>query len=426
MPASSPAGRRVVVTGFGAVTPLGLTAAASWEAAVAGQSGAAAITRFDASAHDTRFACELKGFDPLNYVDRKLAKRMDVFAQYAMAAANEAIAHAGLDTATLTDAQRARIGVMIGSGQGGMETFQHQAVTWHTSGPGRLSPFFVPMIICDIAGAWVAMQHGLRGPNHAVVSACATGNDNLMSALDSIRAGRADIILAGGAECAITPLGVGGFGAARALSTRNDDPTRASRPFDTGRDGFVIGEGAGVLVLESLESAESRGATIHAELLAVGAACDAYHLTAPHPDGVGARLAMEGAFTESRLMPTDVDTINMHATSTGLGDVAECSAVRAVFGDHADVATATATKSMTGHMLGAAGAVEGIFSVLSIVHDLVPPVINLDDPDPACVVRVAANRAEARPVRVAISNAFGFGGHNTCAVFAERAVGDAL
>jgi 3-oxoacyl-[acyl-carrier-protein] synthase II len=426
MSASFPASRRVVVTGFGAVTPLGLTAAISWEAAVAGQSGAAPITRFDASAHDTRFACELKGFDPLNYVDRKLAKRMDVFAQYAMAAANEAIAHAGLDTSTLTDAQRARIGVMIGSGQGGMETFQNQAVTWHTSGPGRLSPFFVPMIICDIAGAWVAMQHGLRGPNHAVVSACATGNDNLMSALDSIRAGRADIILAGGAECAITPLGVGGFGAARALSTRNEEPTRASRPFDTGRDGFVIGEGAGVLVLESLESAESRGATIYAELLAVGAACDAYHLTAPHPDGVGARLAMEGAFTESRLSPTDVDTINMHATSTGLGDVAECSAVRAIFGDHADVATATATKSMTGHMLGAAGAVEGIFSVLSIMHDLVPPVINLESPDPACVVRVAANQAESRPVRVAISNAFGFGGHNTCAVFAERSVGDAL
>lgn len=426
MSASPAAGRRVVVTGFGAVTPLGLTAASSWEAAVAGHSGAAPITRFDASGHDTRFACELKGFDPLNYVDRKLAKRMDVFAHYAMAAANEAIAHAGLDTATLTDAQRARIGVMIGSGQGGMETFQNQAVTWHTSGPGRLSPFFVPMIICDIAGAWVAMQHGLRGPNHAVVSACATGNDNLMSALDSIRAGRADIILAGGAECAITPLGVGGFGAARALSTRNDEPTRASRPFDTGRDGFVIGEGAGVIVLESLESAESRGATIYAELLAVGAACDAYHLTAPHPDGVGARLAMQGAFTESRLAPSDVDTINMHATSTGLGDVAECSAVRAVFGDHADVATATATKSMTGHMLGAAGAVEGILSVLSIVHDLVPPVINLEHPDPACVVRVAANRAESRPVRVAISNAFGFGGHNTCAVFAERAVGDAL
>jgi len=426
MSASSRAGRRVVVTGFGAVTPLGLTAATSWEAAVAGHSGAAPITRFDASGHDTRFACELKGFDPLNYVDRKLAKRMDVFAQYAMAAANEAIAHAGLDTATLSDAQRARIGVVIGSGQGGMETFQHQAVTWHTSGPGRLSPFFVPMIICDIAGAWVAMQHGLRGPNHAVVSACATGNDNLMSALDSIRAGRADIMLAGGAECAITPLGVGGFGAARALSTRNDEPTRASRPFDTGRDGFVIGEGAGVLVLESLESAEARGATIHAELLAVGAACDAYHLTAPHPEGVGARLAMEGAFVEARLTPTDVDTINMHATSTGLGDVAECSAVRAVLGEHADVATATATKSMTGHMLGAAGAVEGIFSVLSIVHDLVPPVINLEDRDPACVVRVAANRAESRPVRVAISNAFGFGGHNTCAVFAERAVGDAL
>ncbi len=416
--------RRVVVTGFGAVTPLGLTAAATWDAAVRGVSGAAPITRFDASGHTTRFACELKGFDPLDHVDRKLAKRMDVFAQYAMAAANEAIAHAGLDTATLTDAQRARIGVIIGSGQGGMETFQHQAVTWHTSGPGRLSPFFVPMIICDIAGAWVAMQHGLRGPNHCVVSACATGNDNIMSALDSIRAGRADIILAGGAECAITPLGVGGFGAARALSTRNDEPERASRPFDTARDGFVLGEGAGVLVLEALESAESRGATIHAEVLAVGAACDAYHLTAPHPDGVGARLAMEAAFAEAGIAPTDVDTINMHATSTGLGDVAECSAVRAVLGEHTDRVTATATKSMTGHMLGAAGAAEAILSVLSITHGIVPPVINLEAMDPGCTVRVAANVPERRTVRVAVSNAFGFGGHNTAAVFAAREVGD--
>ncbi len=418
--------RRVVVTGFGAVTPLGLSAAASWDAAIRGISGAAPITRFDASGHTTTFACELKGFDALNYVDRKLARRMDVYSHYAVAAANEAIKHAQLDTSTLTDAQRARIGVIIGSGQGGMETFQNQAVTWHTSGPGRLSPFFVPMIICDIAGAWVAMEHGLRGPNHAVVSACATGNDCIMSALDSIRAGRADIILAGGAECAITPLGVGGFGAARALSTRNDEPTRASRPFDTDRDGFVIGEGAGVLVLESLESAESRGATIYAELLAVGAACDAHHLTAPHPDGVGARLAMEGAFREAGITPTDVDTINMHATSTGLGDVAECSAVRAVFGDHADVVTATATKSMTGHMLGAAGAVEAIFSVQSIVHNIVPPVINLENPDPECTVRVAANSAEHREVRVAVSNAFGFGGHNTAAILADRSVGDAL
>jgi 3-oxoacyl-[acyl-carrier-protein] synthase II len=426
MPVAARLVRRVVITGVGAVTPLGLSATSSWEAARRGVSGAGPITRFDASRHDTRFACELKGFDPLQYVDRKLARRMDVFAQYAMAAANEAIAHAGLDTTTLTDAQRARIGVMIGSGQGGMETFQQQAITWHEHGPGRLSPFFVPMIICDIAGAWVAMQHGLRGPNHCVVSACATGNDNLMSALDSIRAGRADIILAGGAECAITPLGVGGFGAARALSTRNDDPAAASRPFDTGRDGFVLGEGAGVLVLEALEHAEARGATILGELLAVGAACDAHHLTAPHPDGVGARLAMEGAFAEARLTPADVDTINMHATSTGLGDVAECRAVRAVFGEHADRATATATKSMTGHMLGAAGAVEAIFSVQSILHDIVPPVINLQVHDPACDVRMAANVAEPRPVRVAISNAFGFGGHNTCAIFAERAVGDAL
>lgn len=391
-----------------------------------GVSGAAPITRFDASDHSTRFACELKGFDPLNYVDRKAAKRMDVYGHYAVAASNEALAHAGIDTTTLTDAQRARIGVIIGSGQGGMETFQQQAVAWHTGGPGRLSPFFVPMIICDIGGAWVAMQHGLRGPNHAVVSACATGNDCIMSALDSIRAGRADIMLAGGAECAITPLGVGGFGAARALSSRNDDPEKASRPFDQARDGFVIGEGAGVLVMEALESAEARGATIYAEVLAVGAACDAHHLTAPHPDGLGARLAMEGAFAESRLSPTDVDSINMHATSTGLGDVAECSAVRAVFGDHADVLTATATKSMTGHMLGAAGAVEALFSIQSLLSGIVPPAINIEAMDPACVVNVAANAPVHRTVNVVLSNAFGFGGHNTAALFATRAVGDAI
>ncbi|MBC8088761.1 MAG: beta-ketoacyl-ACP synthase II [Phycisphaerae bacterium] len=412
-----PPRRRVVVTGLGAVTPLGLTVPLFWTNAINGVSGAAPITRFDASAFSTKFACEVKGFDAHNYMDRKAAKRMDPFAHFALAAANEAIADAGLDTGTLSDAVRARIGVMIGSGQGGMQTFEAQAEVLRTSGPSRISPFLVPMMIVDSAGAVVAMQHGLRGPNHSVVSACATGNDNLLSALDAIRVGRADIIIAGGAEAVITPLGVGGFAAARALSTNNDNPEAASRPFDVARDGFVAGEGAAVLVLESLESAERRGARIYAELLGVGAACDAYHMTAPHPEGIGARLAMQAALEESGLTINDVDSINMHATSTPIGDTAECFAVRAVFGDAADRISITSTKSMTGHMLGAAGAAEAVLSVLSIVHGIVPPTINLTELDPACALTVVANTAQQREVRVALSNAFGFGGHNTAAIF---------
>lgn len=410
--------RRVVVTGMGAITPLGLNVSDFWKNAVDGVSGAAPITRFDASAFATRFACEVKGFDAQQYMDKKSAKRMDPFAHYALAAANEAIRDAGLDTTSLTDAQRARIGVMIGSGQGGMMTFEAQAETLRASGPSRVSPFLVPMMIVDSAGAQVAMQHGLRGPNHAVVSACATGNDNLMSALDAIRAGRADIIVAGGSEAVITPLGVGGFAAARALSTNNENPTGASRPFDAARDGFVAGEGAATLVLETLESAEKRGARIYAELLGVGAACDAYHMTAPHPEGIGARLAMLAALEEGGLSLNDVDTINMHATSTPIGDTAECFAVRAVFGELTDRISVTSTKSMTGHMLGAAGAAEAVLSVLSIVHGVIPPTINLETLDPACALNVVANKALTRHVNVALSNAFGFGGHNTAAIFA--------
>jgi len=410
--------RRVVVTGLGAVTPLGLTVPLFWQNAVHGVSGAAPITHFDASAFTTRFACEVKAFDAHNYMDRKAAKRMDPFAHYALAAANEALADAALDTTTLSDAERARIGVIIGSGQGGMQTFETQAEILRTSGPSRISPFLVPMMIVDSAGAVVAMQHGLRGPNHSAVSACATGNDNLLSALDALRAGRADIIVAGGAEAVITPLGVAGFAAARALSTNNDHPQAASRPFDTGRDGFVAGEGAAVLILETLESAERRGARIYAELLGVGAACDAYHMTAPHPEGIGARLAMHAALEESGVSINEVDSINMHATSTPIGDTAECFAVRAVFGDAADRMAITSTKSMTGHMLGAAGAAEAVLSVLSIVHGLVPPTINLSQLDPACALNVVANTAQQREVRVALSNAFGFGGHNTAAIFA--------
>lgn len=407
----------VAITGLGAITPLGLTVPTFWAAALRGDSGAGPVTRFDPAAFDTKFACELKGFDPHNYMDRKLVRRLDPFAHYAVAAAREAIADAGLESSTLSDAARARIGVIVGSGQGGMQTFQAQADVFRASGPGRMSPFFVPMLIPNMAGSVIAMQHGLRGPNHCVVSACATGNDNLMSALDTIRAGRADIVVTGGSEACITELGLGGFGAARALSERNDDPERASRPLDTARDGFVMGEGAAVLVLESWESARARGAHVYAELLGVGASNDAYHMTAPHPEGLGAILSMRAALAESGIETTDVDTINMHATSTPLGDAAECAAVREVFGAHADRLTATATKSMTGHMLGAAGAAEAVLSVLSIVHGVVPPTINLDALDPACCVGVAQNAAVTRPVRIAISNSFGFGGHNTSAVF---------
>jgi 3-oxoacyl-[acyl-carrier-protein] synthase II len=411
----------VVVTGLGAVTPLGLTVPSFWDAALRGESGAAPIARFDASAFDTRFGCELKGFEPTNYMDRKLARRLDPFAQYALAAANEAIADAKLTGDTLSDAERSRIGVIVGSGQGGMLTFQTQADVYRASGPNRLSPFFVPMLIPNMAGSIIAMEHGFTGPNHCVVSACATGNDNIMSALDTIRSGRADIVIAGGTEACITELGLGGFGAARALSTRNDAPELASRPLDTARDGFVIGEGAAILVLESRESAEARGAHVYAELCGVGASNDAYHMTAPRPDGMGAMLAMRAALGEAGLEPTDVDTINLHATSTPLGDAAEVAAVREVFGAHADRLTATATKSMTGHMLGAAGAAEAVLSVLSIVRGVVPPTINLDNLDPVCCLGVARNLAVTRPVRVALSNSFGFGGHNTSAVF--RAAG---
>lgn len=408
---------RVVVTGLGAVTPIGIGVATFWQNALAGVSGAGPITHLDATAYATRFACEVKGFDATQFMDRKLVRRTDLFAQYASAAAHEALQHAAIDAAALTDAQRGRIGVVIGSGQGGMGTFQEQAVVWHTSGPHRMSPFFVPMIIPDTAGTVVAMQHGLRGPNFAVVSACATGNDSIMSAFDCIRAGRADIMLAGGAEAPITGMGVGGFAAARALSTRNDDPTKASRPFDADRDGFVIGEGAGVLVLESLESARTRGVPILAELLAVGAACDAYHMTAPEPHGVGAQLAMHQALNAAGLSATDVQTINLHATSTKLGDEVECKAVRAVFGDHADTLVVTSTKSMTGHMLGAAGAAEAILSVLAVRDQVVPPTINLTNQDPDCALRVAANVAMPLAIDVALSNAFGFGGHNTAVIF---------
>ncbi|HVE78496.1 MAG TPA: beta-ketoacyl-ACP synthase II [Gemmatimonadaceae bacterium] len=417
----NPDRRRVVVTGLGAVTPIGLTAPEFWECALKGESGAAPITRFDASALPTRFACELKGFDPFVHLDRKLANRLDPVLHYALVAAKEAIADAGLDPARMPEADRERAGVIFGSGIGGIVTFERNAFAYKEGGVRKLSPFFIPLMMANMGAGMVAMELGFRGINHAVVSACATGNHSLADALLAIRAGDADLVVAGGTEAAVCELGVAGFNAMKALSTRNDDPARASRPFDRDRDGFVMGEGAGALVLESLERATERGARIYAELLSVGASSDAHperHLSAPHPEGLGAFLAMQRALADGGIAPEEVHAINMHGTSTPLGDAMESRAVRRAFGGHADQLTATSTKGMTGHLLGAAGAVEAILSVLSIVHGVVPPSINIENPDPECDLVYAANAPVRREVRVAMSNAFGFGGHNTSALFA--------
>jgi 3-oxoacyl-[acyl-carrier-protein] synthase II len=413
--------RRVVVTGMGAVTPLGLSVESFWQAMLRGESGARPIQGFDASDLPTRFACELQGFDPLAYFDRKKARHLDAFCHFAVAAADEALRDAGLAPDKLSEEERDRIGVIFGTGIGGFQTLRDQVQEMVTKGPRRLSPFFIPMIIPDMASGILSIRYGFRGPNHCVVSACATGNHNLADAAALIRSGQADAVLTGGTEASVTDLGIGGFSAMKALSTRNDEPQKASRPFDVDRDGFVLGDGAGALLLESEEHAVARGARIYAEVLAVGASSDAYHITAPHPEGLGARLAMAAALRQAGLAREDVDAINMHATSTPLGDESESHAVRAFFGDHADRLTVTSTKSMTGHLLGAAGAVEAIASILSIVHGIVPPTINLDHPDPQCNLNIAANTPVHRPVRVALSNAFGFGGHNTCAVFREYA-----
>lgn len=408
--------RRVVITGMGALTPLGLGVESSWEGLVAGRSGAGPITRFDASDFTTRFACELEGFDPHDYMGRKTANRLDPFAQYALAVARQALADADLDPSGLDEEARARVGVSFGTGQGGLTTVQEQTRAWLEKGPGRISPFFVPMMIPDMAAGIISIELGLRGPNHCVVSACATGNDNVASAFAMLRHGDVDAVVAGGSEAPLCEIGVGGFAAARALSTRNDDPAAASRPFDVDRDGFVIGEGAGALVLETADHAEARGARIYAEVAGYGGSADAYHMTAPHPEGVGARLALRRALRDAGLTPADVDTINMHATSTPLGDEAECRSVRAVLGEAADDIVVTSTKSMTGHLLGAAGAVEAIASVLSITEGIVPPTINLTVQDPECDLPVARGGPVERKIDVALSNAFGFGGHNTTLV----------
>ncbi|MES2521327.1 MAG: beta-ketoacyl-ACP synthase II [Gemmatimonadota bacterium] len=408
---------RVVITGLGALTPLGHTVRDTWQAMLSCQSGAGTITHFDASEYPTTFACEVKGFDPRTVMDRKLANRLDPACHYALAAAGQALVDAGLTRESMSDALRDSIGVVFGSGIGGITTFQEQTTVFVNKGPMKVSPFFIPMLIPDMSAGVISIEHGLRGPNHCVVTACATGNHNLADAMMLIQSGQAPIIVCGGTEAAICGVGVAGFAAMKALSTRNDTPTTASRPFDATREGFVMGEGAGALILESLDSALARGVPIYAEVLSVGASADAYHITAPHPEGLGARLAMQRALAQAGLAPEMVDTVNMHGTSTPLGDAAESHAIRQVFGAHADTLVATSTKSMTGHMLGAAGAVEAIASILAITDGVIPPTINFSEPDPTCDLNYAFNKPVQRPVRIAMSNAFGFGGHNTSALF---------
>jgi 3-oxoacyl-[acyl-carrier-protein] synthase II len=399
----------VFVTGAGVVSPLGNDTERFWSQLTAGESGAGPITRFDASGFDTRFACEVRDFTTDGVLDRKEAKRMDRFVQFAVVATHQAIRNAGLD---LDAVDRRRIGVVIGSGIGGMETFENQHTNLIQKGPGRVSPFFIPMMIVDMAAGQISIQFGLQGPNFATVSACASGAHALGEALRLLRAGDADAIIAGGSEATITPMALAGFGSARALSTRNDDPKRASRPFDQERDGFVIGEGAAVLVLETEDHARRRDATPLCELAGYGASGDAYHITAPCVNGEGAARAMKRALEDARLAPEDVRHINAHGTSTPAGDPAEVAAIKAVFGEHARRLMVSSTKSMTGHLLGAAGGLEAVATALTLSRGIVPPTINLETPDPTCDLDFVPNQARTHRVKAALSNSFGFGGHN--------------
>ena len=409
--------RRVVVTGMGALTPLGLSVDEYWKGLLAGESGAATIESFDPEGLRVTFACELDGFEAEDYLDAKQARRMDPFCQYALVSADQAVQDAGLDPESMPQEKKDRVGVIFGTGIGGMQVFRDQTEYFLDNDEARTSPFFIPMLIPDIAAGQIAMQHGFRGPNHAMISACATGNHNIGDAYRLIREGDMDAAVCGGTDACVTRLGVAGFASMRALSTRNDDPAHASRPFDANRDGFVMGEGAGALVLESLEQARERGAPIYAEVEGIGMSADAHHLTAPDPEGGGVCLALERVLDNAGISPTDVDDVNAHGTSTPLGDEAETEALKKVFGDHAYEFNVSSTKSMTGHLLGAAGAIEAIASIQALRHDVVQPTINFEEPDPDCDLDYTFNEAEERPVDLALSNAFGFGGHNTSVAF---------
>lgn len=408
--------KRVVVTGIGALTPLGKTLDEYWDGLTNGVSGADFIKQFDCSKFKTRFACEVKEFDPTTYLDKKEARKIDRFTQFALVVSDQAVQDAGINK---DNVDVDRVGVIFASGIGGLITFQEEVVNFaNGDGTPRFNPFFIPKMILDIAAGQISMRHGFRGPNFAVVSACASSTNAIIDAYDNIRLGKADIVLTGGSEAVVSAAGVGGFNAMKALSERNDDPKTASRPFDKDRDGFVMGEGAGMLVLESLEHALKRGAKIYCEIAGGGATADAHHITAPHPEGLGAKNVMSAALRDAGLQASDIDYINVHGTSTPLGDIAETKAIMSVFGDHAYNLNISSTKSMTGHCLGAAGALEAIACVMSVVHDIVPPTINhfTDDPELDPKLNFTFNKAQKRTVRAALSNTFGFGGHNASVI----------
>jgi 3-oxoacyl-[acyl-carrier-protein] synthase II len=409
--------KRVVVTGLGALTPIGNNIQEYWDALVSGKSGAAPITRFDTSNFKTKFACELKDFKVTDFIDRKEARRLDIYAQYAMVASDEAIIDSGLD---LEKINKDRVGVIWGAGIGGIDTFQTEVTNFATgNGTPRFNPFFIPKMIADIAPGHISIKYGFRGPNFTTVSACASSANAMIDAMNYIRLGKADVIVSGGSEAAVTEAGIGGFNAMHALSTRNENPQSASRPFDANRDGFVLGEGAGTLILEEYEHAIARGAKIYAELAGGGLSADAYHMTAPHPDGLGAKNVMKNCIEDAGLSITDIDAINMHGTSTPLGDIAESKAIKSVFGNHAYKLNINSTKSMTGHLLGAAGAIEAIASILAMKHGIVPPTINHETHDENIdeKLNLTLNEPQKRELNVVMSNTFGFGGHNACVLF---------
>jgi 3-oxoacyl-[acyl-carrier-protein] synthase II len=409
--------KRVVVTGLGALTPLGNTVPEYWNALLAGTSGANLITRFDATKFKTKFACELKGFSVENHIERKEARKMDPYTHYAMVVVKEAIEDAGFNLDTIN---KDRVGVIWGSGIGGLLTFQEECFNYAKGdGTPRFNPFFIPKMIADIASGYISIQYGFRGPNFTTVSACASSNNAIIDACNYIRLGKADAFVTGGSEAAITEAGVGGFNALKALSENNEHFATASRPFDQTRDGFVLGEGGGCLILESLDHALARGAKIYAEIIGGGMSADAYHITAPHPEGLGALNVMRAALSDANILPNEIDYINVHGTSTPLGDVQEAKAIQGVFGEHAYQLNISSTKSMTGHLLGAAGAIEAIATILAVKNDIVPPTINFATTDPELDPKLnfTFNQAQKRVVRTAMSNTFGFGGHNTSAVF---------
>ena len=412
--------KRVVVTGLGALTPVGNTVAETWENIKNGVSGAAPITHFDASNFKAQFACEVKGFKATDFLDRKEVRKMDLYEQYALVAAQEAVKDSGMDLETV---DKNRIGVILGVGIGGIHTFEEEAGNWAingaTMGP-KFNPFFIPKMIADIAAGQISIQYGFHGPNYTTTSACASSTNAFADAFNLIRLGKANAIITGGAEAAIWPCGVGGFTAMHALSTRNDDPARASRPFSKSRDGFVMGEGAGILVLEELEHAKARGAKIYCEVAGVGMSADAHHITASHPEGLGANRVMSNALEDAEMKPEDIDYINVHGTSTPVGDISEVKAITKLFGEHAYKLNISSTKSMTGHLLGAAGAVEALICCLAVQNDIVPPTINHEEGDEDENIdynlNFTFNKAQQRTVRAALSNTFGFGGHNACCI----------